>query len=392
MAINLIIASPETHFRDFVREQLAHTPNAKVVSEHEEVGLNLYVRVLHDLDRYPQASVLLDISGDVEQGLRALEHLSQAAPGLYIILSDLQAGSEALIRAMRSGAADFLMQPLKRAEFRDTMARLEQHMQRVHSQTRQLGKMYSFVGVKGGVGTTTAAINFAALAAKQKKNTLLLDLDLGSGDVASYLGLQPQYSLAEATENLQRLDHAMLDGIITQDALGFHVLCAPDDIEKARLISPNQLKELTTFLIEKYDLVIVDGSRGLGDFVLGALELSDSIFLMMTQEFPAVRNVQHYVNSLVRMGSSQETLKLVVNRYQKRAPMYVSMEQLQQTLNLRPFWALPNRYEEAMAAVHKARPIVLNPASELGKSYQEFAKKVTAENHSTAPAAAAASR
>ncbi len=376
MAINLIVASPEAHFRDFIREQLAHTQNARVVAEHEEVGLNLYVRILHDLDRNPHSSVLLDISADPEQGLRALEHLAQAAPGIYVILSEYQGSSDFLIRAMRTGATDFLMQPLKRAEFRDAMVRLEQYMQRVHMQARQLGKMYTFVGVKGGVGTTTAAINFAAVCAKQNKSTILLDLDLDSGDVAAYLGLQPQYSLHDVMENLGRLDQAMLEGIVTRDALGFSALCAPDDLEKARNISAHNVKEVGTFLIEKYDAVIVDGSRGLDDMLLGCLELSESIFLVMTQEFPAVRNAQHYLTALVRMGFSQEAIKLVVNRYMKRAPMYVSMEQVQQTLSARPFFALPNRYEEAMQAIHKARPIVLNQAAELGRSFREFARKI----------------
>lgn len=390
MPVNLIVASPEPHFRDFVREQLAHTQHAKVVAEHDEVGLNLYVRILHDLERNPQSAVLLDISGDAEQGLRALEHLAQAAPGTYVLLSEYQCSSEFLIRAMRTGASDFLQQPLKRAEFRDALARLEQHMQRIHMQARQLGKMYTFVGVKGGVGTTTAAINFAALCAKQNKSTLLLDLDLDSGDVASYLGLQPQYSLHDVIENLGRLDHAMLDGIVTRDALGFGVLCAPDDIDKARAISPHHLKEVGTFLIEQYDAVVVDGSRGLDETLLNCLELSDSIFLVMTQEFPAVRNAQHYLSALVRMGYSQEAVKLVVNRYLKRAPMYVSMEQVQQTLSVRPFWALPNRYQEAMQAIHKARPIVLNPAAELGKSYREFASKVEASANGQPSAASKA--
>lgn len=389
MAINLIVASPEPHFRDFIREQLAHTPNAKVVAEHEEIGLNLYVRILHDLDNYPNSSVLLDISGDPEQGLRALEHLNQAAPGLYVLLSEYQCSTDFLIRAMRIGAADFLLQPLKRAEFRDAMGRLEQYMARVHSHSRQLGKMYTFVGAKGGVGTTTAAINFATVCAKQNKSTVLLDLDLDSGDLASYLGLQSQYSLHDVMENLSRLDQAMLDGILTRHSEGFSVLCAPDDIEKARVIAPHQVKELGTFLIEQYDVVIVDGSRGLDDILLNCLELSESIFLVLTQEFPAVRNAQHYINALVRIGFSQEVIKLLVNRYQKRAPMYVSMEQLQQTLSTKPFYAFPNCYEEAMQAIHKARPIVLNPSAELGRSYREFVKKVGFSSNGQ-PAGAAA--
>lgn len=388
--MQLIVASPEARFRDLVREQLTHIQNARVVAEHEEVGLNLYVRILHDLNAYPNSAVLLDISLDPEQGLRTLEHLTQAAPGAYVILADYQCTPDFLLRSMRLGGADFLQQPLKRADFRDGLSRLEQHLQRVHRQGRPLGAMYTFVGVKGGVGTTTAAVNFAAICARQNKSTVLLDLDLDSGDAASYLGVRHQYSLADVVENLARLDQSMLEGIVARDALGFSVLCAPEEVEKSRLITEQHLREIGTFLIERYDMVVVDGSRGLDGLLLSCLELSDSIFLLLTQEFPAVRNAQHYLNTLGHVGFGQEALKLVVNRYQKRGALYVSLEQLQQTLGVAPFWVLPNHYEEAMRAVHEARPVVVHGNTELGRSYRGFANKLGLEVQpdATAPVAA----
>ncbi len=375
MSLALIVASPEAHFREFVREHVAHTPGARVVAEHEEVGLNLYVRILHDLDRYPSAAVLLDISSEPEQGLRALEHLAQAAPGIYVILSEYQASSEFLIHSMRSGASDFLQQPLKRTEFREAMARLEHFTARVHQQARRLGKMYTFLGAKGGLGTTTLALNFAAVCAREKKNTVVLDLDLDSGDAAGFLGLHPQYSIYDVAENLERLDQAMLDGIVVHDALGFALLAPPPEIEKARLIRGDQVKEIATFLIEKYDAVVVDGSRGLDEVLLGCLELSDTIFLVMTGEFPAVRNAQQLLGALSRTGFSQEQIKVLVNRYRKNAATSVSMEQIQQTLGTRLFWAVPNRYDESMQAVHRARPAVVFDG-ELQQSYLGLVKKL----------------
>src|ERR1022692_2295391 len=229
MPISLIVASAEPHFREFVREHLAHTPGAKLVAEHEEVGLNVYVRILHDLDRHPNAAVLLDIGADAEQGLRALEHMTNALPGVYVIVSEYQASSEFLIRGIRAGASDYIQQPLKRPEFRDAMTRLEQHIARVAQKGKPLGKLYTFLGAKGGLGATTTAINFAAVCAKQQKNTMLVDLDLDSGDAAAFLGLHPQYSIYDVVENLDRLDQSMLDGITTRDALGFSVLTPPDD-------------------------------------------------------------------------------------------------------------------------------------------------------------------
>src|SRR5207247_7593424 len=105
MPIQLIVASPEPRIHDFVREQLAGTPNAEVTGEHEDMGPNLSVRILHDLNLNPLSAVLLDISSDPEQGLRALEQMRLAAPGLYVILSDFQSSEEFLLRSMRLGGA-----------------------------------------------------------------------------------------------------------------------------------------------------------------------------------------------------------------------------------------------------------------------------------------------
>lgn len=392
MAIQLLVASPEPGFHEFVREQLALIPNALVVGEYEETGPNLYVRMVHDLTAYPHAAVLLDISPDPEQGLHMLENLIQAVPALYAILSDSQCAPDFLLRSMRLGSSDFLQQPLKRVEFRDAMARLDQHLQRLHRQGRPLGKMYTFLGVKGGVGTTTAAVNFAAILARQNKSTVLLDLDLDSGDAASYLGLRHPYSLADVAENLGQMDQAMLEGIVARDPLGFAVLCAPGELEKARLLSEQHLREITALLIERYDAVVVDGGSGLDSLLLTCLELSDSIFLVLTQEFPAVRNAQHYLTALAQVGFGHEAIKLVVNRYDKRSSLYVRMEQLQQTLGAPPFWALPNRYEEAMQAVHEARPVVVRGTTELGRAYRALAKKLGLDAQPAAEAQPAAAQ
>src|SRR6266571_7405710 len=376
MPIQLIVASSEPRFHDFVREQLASTPNAEVTGEHEDLGPNLSARILHDLNLNPQSAILLDISPDPEPGLRALEQMKLAIPGLYVILSGFESSEELLLRSMRLGGADFLQQPLKRAEFSDAMIRLEEHLQRIHRQGRQIGRMYTFVGVKGGVGTTTAAVNFAALCARQNKSTVLVDLDMDSGDIACYLGLRHQYSLADVAENLDQLDQAMLEGILARDPLGFSVLCAPGDPERARLIGEEHLREIGSFLIQGFDAVVVDGSRALDGLLLSCLELSESIFVVLTEEFPAVRNAQLYLSTLARAGYGHEAVRLVVNRHEKHGSLNVSLEQLQQTLGAAPFWVLPNRYDEAMQAIHEARPVVIRGNTELGRSYRDFARKL----------------
>jgi len=387
MPIQLVVASGDSRFHDFVREHISLNATADIVSEHEEMGPNLSVRILHYLNVNPQSAVLLDISADKEQGLRALEQMAQSSPGLYVIVSDTAGGESFLLRSMRLGATDYLQQPLKRGDFNEAITRLEQYLHRINRQVRQLGQIYTFAGVKGGMGATTAAINFAAVCARQNMSTVLIDLDMDSGDAACYLGLRHQYSLADVVDNLEQLDQAMLEGIMSRDALGFHVLCAPEEVERSRNITEQHLLEIGTFLIQHYDVVIVDGSRPLDAMLLAAMELSETIFVVLTPEFPAVRNAQHYLATLARVGYGHEAVKLVVNRYEKRNSLHVKLDQLQATLGAPPFWGFPNRYEEAMKSIHEARPVVMRGNTDLGKSYRDFAKKVTS---AVSPAAAAA--
>ena len=82
MAIQLIVASADPRFHDFVREQLSLDLNAEIVGEHEDLGPNLAVRILQGLNANPQAAVLLDIASDPEQGLHTLEQMTQAAAGV----------------------------------------------------------------------------------------------------------------------------------------------------------------------------------------------------------------------------------------------------------------------------------------------------------------------
>src|SRR5258708_39563122 len=95
----------------------------------------------------------------------------------------------------------------------------------------KLGKIYTFLGVKGGVGTTTLAVNFAGVLAQRKKNTVLLDLDWTSNDAAMQLGAAPQYTLQELGENLSRMDQALFEGFVTRDPLGFFLVGPPDSAE-----------------------------------------------------------------------------------------------------------------------------------------------------------------
>ncbi len=377
----LLLASSDEHFREMVRDSLINLPEVKLVAEYQEVAANLYIRVMQDLERYPHAGLIVDISGDPETSIKAVEKVKQAVPDLFIMVSNFIADGETVIQCMRAGANEFLIQPLKRTEFRDAMGRLERAPRHGIATESKLGKVYTFIGTKGGVGATTMAVNFASVLAQRKISTVAIDLDSIGNDFAMQIGASPQYTLLEVGENLERMDQALFEGYVTRDPLGFYLVGPPDALEQQSHFSDHQLREFATFLVEKYDSVVIDGGRAISnELVLAAAQVSAAVFLVVDQEFPSIRNAQRYITYLMRMGFNQDQIKVVVNRYSKKAGAnQASLEQIQSTLNQSVFYGIPSS-PAVLASINRGRPFVANrgEAGDLDRVFRAFVDKATA--------------
>lgn len=386
----LLVASSDEHFREMLRDSLLNIPNAKIAAEYQEIAANLYIRVLQDLERHPGAGLVIDLSGDPEGAVKAMERVKQAAPDLFIIASNFQADAETVIACMRAGANEFLLQPIKRTEFRDAMGRLERAPRNVIPGESKLGRLYTFIGSKGGVGTTTMAVNFAAVLAQRKVSTVLIDLDWTGNDCAMQLGASPQYTLMEVAENMERMDQALFEGFVTRDPLGFFLVGPPDALEQHGHFGEHMFREFATFLVEKYDAIVIDGGRAISnEVVMAAAQISASVFLVVDQEFPSIRNAQRYLTFLMRMGYSQDQIRVLVNRYSKKVTSSMaSLEQIQQTLNQQIFYGIPGS-PAVLASINKARPFVANreQAGELDRLFRAFVDKATGKKKDAAESA-----
>jgi len=379
--LSLMIASGDEHFREQVRDSLLNIPDIKAAAEFPEVSANLYVRVLQELERNPGSGLVIDLSLDTEAAFKSLERVKQAIPDLYVIASHFLADGETVIQAMRAGANEFLLQPLKRVEFRDAMSRFERAPRHTGTAAEsKLGKIYTFLGAKGGVGTTALAVNFVSILAQRKQAAVALDLDWVANDVAMQLGAAPQYTLLEVADNLAKLDQALFEGFITRDPLGFYLVGPPDSLENRNYMSENMFREFATFLIEKYDSVVIDGGKNINDeVVMTACSISSAILLVLNQDFPSVRNAQRYITALARIGVNLDQIKLIVNHYNKKSgPQHASLEQIQQTLNMPVFYGIPTS-PAMLAAVNRARPAVADrqSAGDIDKLLRAFVDKTT---------------
>jgi len=266
-----------------------------------------------------------------------------AAEGVRTVVVGPDKDADLILAALRAGAVEF-------AVAKD-LERLPQIVRRLLKPTGRVpGTVVSVFAPKGGVGATTLAVNLAGLLAKRGERTCLLDLDFEGGDVLSMLDLPGNYGLTDVVANLHRLDRDLLDASVPRHRSGVRVLAQSNTIEDTRTLEPSTLERLIEFLRDHYDRLVVDGLHGFDEPSLAALDASQTILLVVTQEIPAVRNARRCVDLFRRLGYGDDRVRMVVNRHQRRARIPDSL--LAETAGMRISGRVGNDYRLVDRAIH----------------------------------------
>jgi pilus assembly protein CpaE len=245
------------------------------------------------------------------------------------------------------------------------------------------GEVIAFMGAKGGVGTTTVAVNVAtALAQLAGGSTLLIDLHLAYGDAAVFLGSEPRFSVLDALENVARLDKAFLNGLVGH-ARGGLALLASSDRAAATTVDATRIRALVEAAAQHYKYVILDAPRT--DVTIEALEPSSRIVIVANQELATVRAATRLAAAL-RQRYGKERLTVVVSRYDHQAE--IGQEDVEKVLGSPVAHIFPSNYRLALDALNAGRPLVLDNHNKLAAALTGFARGLHGDGIE-APAASA---
>lgn len=305
--------------------------------------------------------------------IRDQAHLPAALPvlkrqhpttGVVIVASRLDPAL--LLEAMRSGVNEFVSEPV-------TANDLEAAIARVVAQrpvNTSLGQLFAFVGAKGGVGTTTVAVNVAtALAQLKKDSTLLVDMHLANGDAGVFLGAEPKFSIVDALENSHRLDDAFFRGLITRTKSGVDLLASSDRL----MVTPPDARRIRTLLeyaARHHRYVVLDVPRA-DAAVLDALEGVNRIIVVANQELATVRSASRMASAL-RQRYGKEKIHVVVSREDRLAD--IGHEDVERAVGSKVHHSFPSDYRRALQALNKGRPVTLENHNELAGSFMKFAR------------------
>lgn len=317
--------------------------------------------------------VIMEIGDDLEQAAERIQMVQGRFPQVAICGTSYDKSADTILSLMRAGMSEYLLRPVAEVDLVSALQKTGRLWLAKAEEEKEAGRVFSVFSPKGGVGCTTIALNLATnFYEMTRKPTLLVDLDLAAGDVATFLNIKPAYTLSDVTANLTRLDKNFLHGVITRHESGIHVLAEPQSVNESKAISCQDVKKILGLLKTMFPYVVLDNENVVNDCTLGSFELSDTVFIVLVLSLPIIHNTRKYLNYLNQIGIKKDKIKLIVNRHLKKGD--ITIEDAEKALKHPVSFMIPNEYEIAMTALNKGMPISSYSAkSKLNQSIRDIA-------------------
>jgi pilus assembly protein CpaE len=222
----------------------------------------------------------------------------------------------------------------------------------------------TFLGTKGGTGTTTLVVNCAEdIRRLTGRSTLIADVKVGPGDVAVFLGLRPRYSIVDFIDQLGWTSRTLASRFLTEHNCGVHVLSAADGFGRPSPRDAEGVEQTLRCLSSMYEFVVIDAGSTMTACAAVALTMSDVVMLVANPDMPCLRNLQRYGDALRLTGVPPERVRIVLNRTSENGVLPVG--EIEKVLNRTIDHQLPSDYRTVAAALSTGVPVSCLRSTEL---------------------------
>lgn len=322
--------------------------------------------------------VLMDINMPDMDGIAATEAIRAKQPAVQVVILSVQGDQNYMRRAMLAGARDFLTKPPMGDELISAIRRAGSMAQAERSKNVQVqvspvignlntlaaygtpkGKIVTIYSPKGGTGCTTLAVNLALTLHNDDTRVALVDGNLQFGDVAVFMNEQGKNTIVDLAPRAEELDPEIVEEVMLKHASsGLHILAAPSRPEYAERVSSGQFTRVLEYLRQMYSYVIVDAASLLTDVTLAAIDVSDLVVLVTTQDIPSIKNCRLFLDLSQTLGIDRERILFVMNRYDKR--INITPDRVTENLKQEIVSVVPLDEGTVTKAVNRGVPFVLD--------------------------------
>ena len=325
--------------------------------------------------------LIYEIGTNADESFNHVESVLHANDVDEVFLTSAQADQELLMQAIRTGVKEFLIQPLNEEEVRQALERFKERQDKSKTVVSiKPGHIINVIGAKGGVGTTTVAVNLATSLAEKKgvKSVALVDMNMLFGEVPLFLEIKPKHDLSEITKQVSRLDNTFLMNALSKSSAGVYVLPSPRHFDHHDTLDPKVMDRILELMSRMFDFVIIDGGHPLNPMFLKLLAASDTVLLTSVLTLPCLSNIDKLLRSLINLGYPVDKLiKVVMNRYLKTSE--ISLQDAENGISKKIFWTIPNDYRTTLTAINQGKALSqIAKNATITKSFKDLADCIAA--------------
>ncbi|GAA0912779.1 AAA family ATPase [Streptomyces thermoalcalitolerans] len=302
--------------------QLPDTEPLPPVADSTQLVDTLTHLAAESVDELPEIVVVHERIGPVP-ALELIREVALRFPAVGVILVTSDASPGLFSAAMDSGARGLVSLPLNYEELAGRVQTVAQWAAGVRRHlghggdlfTGGGGRVVTVSGAKGGVGATLTAIHLALAAQSSGHSTALVDMDLQTGDIASYLDVQFRRSVADLAAVTGISPRVLADAVFRHDT-GLALLLAPGEGERGEEVTDRAARQIVSALRSRYEIVVLDCGAQMNGASAAAVETADLALLVTTPDVIAVRGAKRAVRMWDRLQIRKaEETTVVVNRH-----------------------------------------------------------------------------
>ena len=365
------------------------TSSAQLMATLEQTGMVNSIRQWAiPADRIPDDAmpdvVFLDLARDTDAYFTFAALLRRAHPATKLIACSATSppSHQLLLEAMRSGVQDFMAKPISVEALKEILARVSGDLDAADLPSSN--KLIIVMGSKGGVGTTTVAVNLGVqLATFAHKRVVILDFARPLGNVHLLLDLHPRFGVRDAVENLNRLDSHFFSGLLTEHKTKLEILGGTAQPEEWQAIHVPLLERVVNVAQNNFDVVLLDMGSQFSSEWSPILRMSRMVMIVAEANVPSLWTLDRRLVALSGFGMEPDRARIIINRWHKGDEEV--LKSIEKSVNRPIFACIPNDFRKASEAVNLGTPLLQNHNNLLSNRYRQIAAQLTGMDATFAP-------
>jgi pilus assembly protein CpaE len=300
--------------------------------------------------------------------------LTQKFPQTPVLVCSERLELDFLMRAMQLGVREFLPLPLSHDIVEAALKRVQVAKKRLIAPAQST--VVVVTGHKGGVGTTTIAINLAvAISELQGERCALVDLGRPFPDIGNFLDHDTTYDLCDVIHNLDDLDQSFFKKIMQPYGNNLDILHGISDFKEQDNLDVEGVGKIFDILRGLYKHIVVDLGHLYDELFFRVFREADLVLMLTELNVPNFRNLRKLWPMLKDWDPTRAKVKIVVNRNNKGSDL--GMRELEKILDAPPLAVLPSDYVPLIEAINQGVPLgKVAPRSKLYAGLRELAQKI----------------